>query len=281
MVNQRPSGPAAFRLQAAIISGSEPRIPEPPEGMRPALQALFGVGTALVVATTGMGILPLWASAALDLGAACCYLIGLRSALPHPPGALGVRHWLSAALLGAAAAPLTALLAVALALVVDPVLPWNFLLPFWLALVLGISPWLDASLRRGGGPEWGPTGLSLLLVTIPAPLFVLALAPANPAVLVGVGVGAGAAAPAWRLMRLAGVQPRPATLRALVVTAAVAASGAVTVRSGASGAVLPAAMLLGWYGLTGVCAEAGSRPRTPSAGFVVLAAALLALTAPA
>lgn len=281
-MNRRPAGAAALRLQAEIGESPERPVPARVEGGgRPSLLGLLGVGVALVVATTGLGVLPLWAAGPLDLGAAACYLVGLRSALPSPVRHSRRDYWLSGEMVESSAVPLTAVLGAALALQIDPGLPWLVLLPAWLALELGLTPWLDAESRAGAGPEWGPTALSILLVAVPAPLFVLALAPGVPSPLSALGMAAAAAAPTWRLVDLGESGADRTWARGLAVTLAVAVAGALSARVGASGAVLPAALLLGWYGLTGVCARPPGRPRLSAAGFVILAAALLAVTAPA
>ena len=73
-----------------------------------------------------------------------------------------------------------------------------------------------------------------------------------------------------------------AALAALGVALLLGVSAVLALRASAAGAVLPAALLVGWYGLTGVASRTRSEsPTLPSFGFVVLAALMLALTQPA
>jgi hypothetical protein len=249
--------------------------------MRPLLLAIFALAAALVVAISGLGVLaPIWGYL-LTLLAAATYVLGLRSFLPSRARA-GARFWLSPRLLEVAAVPLTAITAAVVLLTTSPGPVLVGVLAGWLFLVLGLGAWLDAAGSRGEGPPWGPTVLSLLLVSVPAPLLVSSLSPGVSPWLVALGVAGGTWGPGWRLVRMSGGGWRETATVALGVALLVAASALLALRARAAGAVLPAALLVGWYGLTGVASRPRSEaPVLPSLGFVVLAALMLALTQPA
>lgn len=267
-----------MRLEAEAVLGPAAVVEELADGVRPLLLVPFALGAAGVVALGGLGLLSPLAMGLLDLGAALCYLLALRSALPTDLPVNG-RRW--ALDVEVALVPLSALAAGASALVEGAQGPWNILVPIWIFVVLALGPWLDAQERAGSGPDWGPTLLSGLLVTIPAPCFAIGTAAGAPAPVVATSVAVAAVVPAWRLVRLAGRSDRYAWTAAGWVAAVMGVAAALTVRIDTQGALLPAALLLAWYGLAGVSAQAGRRPRGSFAGFVVLAAALLAITAPA
>ena len=249
--------------------------------MRPLLLAIFALAAALVVAISGLGVLaPIWGYL-LTLAAAATYALGLRSFLPSRARA-GARFWLSPRLLEVAAVPLTALTGAVVVLTTSPGPALVGVIAGWLVLVLSLGAWLDAAGSRGEGPAWGPTALSLLLVSVPAPLLVSSLGPGVAPWLVALGVAGGTWAPGWRLVRMSGRGWDESALVALGVALLVGASAVLALRASAAGAVLPGALLVGWYGLTGTASR--TRPESPvlpSLGFVVLAALMLALTQPA
>ena len=276
-MSRLPAGPAALRRQAEIGGLPQPHV----EAMRPLLLAIFALAAALVVAISGLGVLaPIWGYL-LALAAAATYVLGLRSFLPSRARA-GARFWLSPRLLEVAAVPLTALTGAVVLLTTSPGPVLVGLIAGWLVVVLGLGAWLDAAGSRGEGPTWGPTALSLVLVSIPAPLLVGSLGPGVAPWLVALGVAGGTWAPGWRLLRMAGRGWEEAALVALALALLVGASAVLALRARAAGAVLPAALLVGWYGLSGVASRTRSEPPAlPSLGFVVLAALMLALTQPA
>ena len=276
-MSRLPAGPAALRRQAEIGGLPEPHV----EAMRPLLLAIFALAAALVVAISGLGVLaPIWGYL-LTLAAAATYVVGLRSFLPSR-ARTGARFWLSPRLLEVAAVPLTALTGAVVLLTTSPGPLLVGVIAGWLFLVLGLGAWLDAASSRGEGPAWGPTVLSLLLVSVPAPLLVSSVGPGVAPWLVALGVAGGTWGPGWRLVRVSGRDWEDAALAALGVALLVGASAVLALRASATGAVLPAALLVGWYGLTGVASRSRSEsPRLPSLGFVVLAALMLALTQPA
>ena len=238
----------------------------------------FALLAAAVVGLAGVGIMAVPAAAALDLGAIACYLLALRSVLPSGPVRVG-RGWLSG--MAPAILPLAALASASLALASDPGLPWSLLTPVWWALVLALFPWLDADDARVRIPAWGPTVLAALVITVPVAFFVVAMGAGTPAPLMALGVGVGALVPSLSLIRLEGHSLAKAWEGAVVVALLMAGAAVLVSRLQVPGPLLPVAMLMGWYGLTGVAARHGAGRGRSFTVFVVLAAAVLAIAAPA
>ena len=68
--------------------------------------------------------------------------------------------------------------------------------------------------------------------------------------------------------------------RAIGVAVVVGLAAVIIATLQVPGPLLPVALLIGWYGLTGVASNGGRRRSLSFSGFVVLAAAMLALAAP-
>ncbi len=235
---------------------------------------LFAALSAAIVGLSGFGLLPDWAAALLDLGAIACYLLALRSVLPRWPP-LPLIDWSPTHGMAPALLVLSTFSSAAIALVLRPGLPWAVLVPLWVLLSLSVGPWLDGSCEHGGGPDWAAGALSALVVVAPVPILFLALGTEVAAPVRAAAVGAVLAVPSWRLIVISGGGPA-APQRALAVVLVLAAAAGVSALLPVAPAMLPVAMLLGWYGLCGV---AGRRSAT-AVGFVVLASALLAVAAP-
>lgn len=277
-MSRRPAGAAALRQQAGNGLTESPWRAEPSLSPRPSRATPFAVLAAAVVGVAGVGALPLAAAIALDLGAVACYLLALRSVLPRRPQ-LSAAPWLSG--MEPAVLPLAAFASASLALASDPGLPWTVLTPLWLMVVLVLFPGLDTADPRARVPEWGSTVVAALVITVPVAFFVVALGSGAAAPVLALGVGLGALVPTWSLIRLEGRSRASAWWRAGVVVALVAAAAVLVSRLQVPGPLLPVAMLMGWYGLTGIAAQPDSRQRGSFTVFVVLAAAVLAVAAPA
>ena len=278
LVSRRPAGAAALRQQAATGLGDSPLVADPSSHLWPPRVVPFALAASAVVGMAGMGIVPLPAAVALDLGAVACYLLALRSVLPRWP-LLSGPSWLSG--MEPAILPLAALASASLALATNPGLPWTVLTPFWLLLVLTLCPWLDAGDSQGQVPEWGSTVLAALVVTVPIAFFVVVMGAGTPTPLLALGVGMGALIPAFRLIRMEGHPWATAWERSALVAVLMAAAAILVARLQVPGPLLPVAMLMGWYGLTGIAAQRAPRQRGSFMAFVVLAAVVLAIAAPA
>ncbi|MHB8313401.1 MAG: hypothetical protein ACYDD0_08900 [Candidatus Dormibacteria bacterium] len=277
-MSQRLAGAAALRQQAGAGLVDNTSLIEAGVHAWPPRLVPFAMLAAAVVGLAGVGIMPLPAAAALDLGAVVCYLVALRSVLPRGPFQVGPT-WLSG--MEPAILPLAALAAGSLALASDPGLPWTVLTPLWLALALALFPWLYAGDDRVRLPAWGSTLLAALVITVPVAFFAVAMGAGTPAPMTALGVGLGALVPSLSLIQLEGHVLRDAWKAAVVVALLMAGAAVLVSRLQVPGPLLPVAMLMGWYGLTGVAAQQGTDRRRSFTIFVVLAAALLAVAAPA
>ncbi|MGH7610143.1 MAG: DUF5656 family protein [Candidatus Dormibacteria bacterium] len=276
----RPGGAASLRLEAEGGLGSGPEVADPHLHASPPRILPLAAVAAAVCALSGLGVLPGPASAALDLGAAGCYGLALRAALPRwPDGPSGRLGWLNG--MTPVVLPLAALTAACVALPQRPDLPWLVLLPLWALVVLTASPWLEAGLEHGYGPNWSSTALAVLAISVPLPIFALVFNPTVPAVVRALAAGAAVAVPTWRLVALSQRQPGQAWRRALVVVALLAVAAAASAWLQVPAALLPVALLLGWYGLTGVVSQRDGQSMASFVAFVVAAAVMMAVAAPA
>ncbi len=277
-MSRRPAGAAALRQQAGTGLIDSPLVTDPVSHLGPPRVVPFALAAAAVVGMAGMGMVALPAAVALDLGALACYLLALRSVLPRWPS-LSSPAWLSG--MEPALLPVAALASASLALATNPGLPWTVLTPGWLLLVLTLCPWLDGGDSRARVPEWGSTVLAALVITVPVAYFVVALGAGTPLPLLALGVGLGGLIPSFRLIRLEGNPWAVAWERAALVALLTAVAAILVARLQVPGPLLPVAMLMGWYGLTGIAAQGVPRQRGSFMVFVVLAAAVLAIAAPA
>jgi|GEM_PF-3155757 len=269
-----------MRLEAA--AGLEP-VPSRPGSalhLSPPRVTFFALAAAAGVGLTGTGIIPLPGSVCLDLGALAFYVLALKSSLPQEPGRLSLRllnprglehSWLA----------LVSLVGAALLLATSPGLPWSVVAPAWLAVMLGLGPWLDQGVDSERLPPWGATALSCLVVTVPVAFLVVGLTPGIPAPVQAFLVGMGCLVPSWRMVHLFGRTGPVAWERAGAVALLLASAAVLTSRLRVPGALLPVALLVAWYGLTGVAALRDRRQMSSYATFVLLAAAILAIAAPA
>jgi hypothetical protein len=275
---RRASGAAALRQQAQVGLEQSSFGQDRTERLWPPRLVGFAIVATAVVGLTGLGIMPPALEAALDLGALLCYLVALRAALPRwPPLADPRLRWLSG--MEPAILPVATLIAAALALGTSPGLPWTVVIPGWLLLVLAVFPWLEDGLPSGN-PSWGLTGVAALVITVPVPFFVVATSSGTPGPVVALLAALGAVVPSWRLIHLGGGTWSGSWPRAGAVALVVGLAAFLIARLQVPGPLLPVALLIGWYGLTGVAANPGHRRALSFSAFVVLAAAMLALSAP-
>ena len=280
MVIGRPAGAAALRLDAAEVLQDIPSHHEPGHHVRPPRVIPFAMAAAAVIGLTGTGILPVPATVGLDLGALFCYLLALRAVLPPHSG--HNRGWLSwADGMEPAVLALSAVLAGALLLASSPGMPWGVITPIWLLLMLTVCPWLEGGAEQQQLPAWGPTALACLIITVPAAFFVAAMTAGIPTPALAILVGLGSLAASWRMVRLTGRPAMVALERGAMVAVLMALAAVLTARLQVPGPLLPVALLVGWYGLTGVASLRDRRQLGAFATFVVLAAAILAIAAPA
>ena len=270
-----------MRLEAAAglepiqsDSGSSARHLSPPR------LTFFALAAAAAVGLTGTGAIPLLASAVLDAGALACYLLALKSSLPPEPRSLSPRL-LSVRGLEHSGVALASLVGAALLLATSPGLPWSVVAPVWLAVMLALGPWLDSGVDLERLPAWCATALSCLLVTVPVAYLVVGLSPGIPPPVQAFVVGLGCLVPSWRMVRLSGRAGAAAWERAGAVSLLLASAAGLTSRLRVPGALLPVALLVAWYGLTGVASMRDRRQMTSFTTFVLLAAAILAIAAPA
>ncbi len=216
---------------------------------------------------------------ALDLGAAVCYLVALRAALPRWPELPWSRlQFLNG--MGPALLPLAGLVSAAVALAEQPGLPGDVLLPLGLLLLLTFGPWLEVGEEKRSSGSWGPTALAMLTLAVPLPLFLLAMSPSVPAPVRAVTVAAAVLVPTWRLVSLHRHGGAQAWVCAGVVAVLVGVAGGVSAILWVPMPLLPVALLLGWYGLSGVVSQRDGRSTGAFAVFVVLAAVMLAVANP-
>lgn len=273
---RRPAGAAAQRLEVAEGSRELPMEggPLPLWAGRAAVVATAG----LVAVTVGLSRdgMPFPLGIALVLAALAAYALSLRLG---PTGA--GRPSASWRRLHPALVPATCVVGAVALLRAGAGSPWTWAVPAWAWLVLGAGPWLDRWTAVGRRPGGASTALSVLLVTLPVPYFLIALTPGLPAALAALAVGGGCLVPTWRMVRLSGLGFGPAWERAAIVAFITAVGLTVVAHLQVTSPLLPVATLVGWYGLTGI-ASLRDRSELPSfAAFVVLAAAILAISAPA
>ncbi|MGH7691778.1 MAG: hypothetical protein ACRENY_09410 [Candidatus Dormibacteria bacterium] len=274
-----PGGAAALRRDA--VSGLGMGVVEQPAGthLSPPRIVPFSLMAALVCALCGIGILPLAASVALDVGAAICYLAALRAALPRWPVLPWPRlHFLSG--MRPAVLPLTGLVSASVVLAEQPGLPGLVLLPVGVAVLLTVCPWLEVEEERRSASRWAATVLALLTILVPLPILVLALGPSVPAPTRGVAVALAVLLPTWRLVSLTRRGVLESLARAGVVAGLVGFAAGMSAAIQVPIALLPVALLLGWYGLAGVVSQRDGRSGGTFAAFVVLAAVMLAVANP-
>jgi hypothetical protein len=242
----------------------------------------FSLTAAAVCALTGLGILPVPAAILLDVGAAVCYLVALRAALPRWPELPWPRLQLLSGM-QPALLPLAGFVSASVALAEQPGLPGlpgEVVLPLGVLLLLTLGPWLEVAEERRSSARWGPTLLALLTLAVPLPIFILAMSPSVAAPVRAVTVAAVAMVPTWRLISLSRRSWSQAWRRALVVAALLGVAAGSSVLLTVPTPLLPVALLLGWYGLTGVVSQPNGRSTGAFAVFVVLAAVMLAVGHP-
>ncbi|MGA7088078.1 MAG: hypothetical protein WB116_07350, partial [Candidatus Dormiibacterota bacterium] len=161
----------------------------------------FALAAAAVCALSGVGILPVPVAVLLDVAAAACYLVALRSGLPHWPQLPWPRLRLLSGMRPAIVA-LAGLVSASVVLAEQPGLPGVVLLPVWALLLLAVTPWLEVGQDQGSSFRWGTTALALLTISIPVPLFILVMSPSVPAVVRAVTVATAVLIPTWRLVSL-------------------------------------------------------------------------------
>ena len=239
----------------------------------------FSLMAAAVCGLSGIGILPVPAAILLDLGAALCYLVALRSALPRWP----VLPWPRLNFLSGmqpAVLPLAGFVSASVALAEQPGLPGVVVLPLWVLLLLTVCPWLEVGEEKRASSRWGPTALALLTISVPLPLFILAMSPSVPAPVRAVTVAAAVLIPTWRLVSLTHRRWSQAWARAGVVAVLLGGAAGVSAILRVPIPLLPVALLMGWYGLAGVVSQRDGRSSGAFAAFVVLAAVMLAVANP-
>lgn len=269
-----PAGAAAQRLEVAAGLRELPTEASPPV----ARLAAAAVAVAVAVGLTGSGAVrpevggPLWL-----LGTAL--YLALWRLLPgayrgaRSRGALG--SW------GPMLIPAVCVVGAALVAQEPLAPPWPLALAAWVALTLSAGPWLDRAASRQRRPGTESTLLTALLVSLPIPYLAVALTPGLPAVVAGLAVATGCLLPSWRMVRLAGPAGGTAVERALIVALLTGAALTAAATSEVAGPLMVLAILVGWYGLTGIV-SLRDRSELPSfAAFVVVAAAVLAISAPA
>jgi hypothetical protein len=269
-----------MRLEA--VAGLEPVTsrPGPTRHLSPLMVTFFALAAAAAVGLTGTGVIPLPAAVGLDMGALACYLLALKSSLPGEAGGLGV-GLLNLRGLEHSLVAVASLVGAGLLLATSPGLPWSVVAPIWLAVMLGLGPWLEQGVDSERLPQRATTALSCLVVTVPVAYLVVGLSPGLPAPVQASLVGLGCLVPSWRMVLLSGRVGEVAWERAGAVALLLASAAVLTSRLRVPGALLPVALLVAWYGLTGVASLRDRRQMTSFATFVVLAAAILAIAAPA
>jgi len=239
----------------------------------------FSLMAAAVCGLSGIGVLPLAVAILLDLGAVLCYLVALRAALPRWPELpwprLQILSGMQPALL-----PLTGFVAAAVALAEQPGLPGELVLPLGVLVLLTWGPWLEVGEEKRSSSRLGPTALALLALAVPLPLFILAMSPSVPAPARAATVAAAVLIPSWRLISLTHRSWAQAWIRAAVVAVLLGLAGGLSVILRVPIPLLPVALLLGWYGLSGVVSQPNGRSTGAFAVFVVLAAVMLAVANP-
>ncbi|MGA7362157.1 MAG: hypothetical protein WCB86_04115 [Candidatus Dormiibacterota bacterium] len=275
----RPGGAAALRQAAESGLGVAPVDHSAELHLSPPRIVPFSLTAAAVCALAGLGILPAPAAVLLDVGAAACYLVALRAALPRWPElpwpSLGFLSGMQPAIL-----PLAGFVSASVALAEQPGLPGEVVLPLGVLLLLTLGPWLEVAEERRSSARWGPTLLALLTLAVPLPIFILAMSPSVAAPVRAATVAAVALVPTWRLISLSRRSWSQAWKRALVVTALLGVAAGLSVLLRVPTPLLPVALLLGWYGLTGVVSQPNGRSTGAFAVFVVLAAVMLAVGHP-
>jgi len=275
----RPGGAAALRQEAESGLGVAPVDHLVGLHLSPPRIVPFSLMAAAVCALSGLGVLPLVAAILLDLGAALCYLLALRSALPRWPELPWPRlHFLSG--MQPAVLPLAGFVSASVALAEQPGLPGVVVLPVGVLVLLTVCPWLEVGEEKRSSSRWGPTALALLIIAVPLPLFILAMSPSVPAPVRAATVAAAVLIPTWRLVSLTRRNWSQAWIRAGVVAALLGLAGGLSVILRVPIPLLPVALLLGWYGLAGVVSQRDGRSTGTFALFVVLAAVMLAVGNP-
>jgi len=239
----------------------------------------FALAAAAVCALSGVGMLPLLVAVLLDVAAAACYLVALRSGLPRWPQLPWPRLRLLSGMRPAIVA-LAGLVSASIVLAEQPGLPGVVLLPLWALLLLAVTPWLEVGQDQGSSLRWGTTALALLTISIPVPLFILVMSPSVPAVVRAVTVAAAVLIPTWRLVSLTRRGWAQPWLRAGVVAVVIGAAAGASVVLRVPIPLLPVALLMGWYGLAGVVSQRDGRSIGAFAVFVVVAAVMLAVASP-
>jgi hypothetical protein len=239
----------------------------------------FAMASAAVCALSGVGLLPLPLSVLLDVAAAGCYVVALRSGLPRWPELPWPRLRLLSGM-RPALLPLAGLASASVVLAEQPGLPGVVLLPLWVLLLLTVAPWLEIGQDQGSSFRWGTTALALLTISIPLPLFILVMSPSVPAVVRAVTVAAAVLIPTWRLVSLTRRGLAQPLVRAGVVAVVIGAAAGASVVLRVPIPLLPVALLMGWYGLAGVVSQRDGRSVGAFAVFVVVAAVMLAVAGP-
>ncbi|MGA8427824.1 MAG: hypothetical protein WB801_09620 [Candidatus Dormiibacterota bacterium] len=239
----------------------------------------FALAAAGVCALLGLGILPLPVAVLLDVAAGACYLVALRSGLPHWPQLPWPRLRVLSGM-RPAIVPLAGFVSASVVLAEQPGLPGVVLLPVWALLLLAVAPWLEVGQDQGSSFRWGTTALALLIISIPIPLFILAMNPSVPAVVRAVTVAAAVLIPTWRLVSLTRRGQAQAWVRAGVVAVVIGAAAGASVVLRVPIPLLPVALLMGWYGFAGVVSQRDGRSVGAFAVFVVVAAVMLAVAGP-
>jgi hypothetical protein len=278
-VSWRPGGAAALREEAEAGLGVAAVDKEANVHVSPPRIIPFALAAALICGLSGIGVLPPAAAALLDLGAAGCYLVALRSALPRWPELPWPRlRWLNG--MAPAALPLAVFATACIALAEQPGLPGVVLLPLWVLLLLTVCPWLEVGEEQGSGLPWTPTALAVMIITVPLPLFALAMSPSVSAPVRALAVGGAVLIPTWRLVSLSRRSWWRAWRRSITVAVLLGAAAGASVLLRVPIPLLPVALLLGWYGLSGVVSQRDGRSIGGFAVFVVLAAVMLAVASP-
>ncbi len=234
---------------------------------------------AAVCGLSGLGVLPLFAAILLDLGAVLCYLLALRAALPRWPEL----RWSRLQLLSGmrpALLPLAGFVSASVALAEQPGLPGEVVLPLGVLMLLTVGPWLEVGEESRSASRWGPTALALLALAVPLPILILAMSPSVPAPARAVAVAAVVLIPTWQLVSLTQRNSSQAWARAAVVAVLLGLAAGLSVILRVPVPLLPVALLMGWYGLSGVVSQPRGRSIGAFAVFVVLAAVLLAVANP-
>ena len=282
---RRPGGAAAQRAAAQAGLGLSPGGPGPaPRPAAPWRTLPLAVVVSAAMAMARPGAVGLGPALVLDTVAGLAYALSVR---------VGDGPLLSRARWGQAALPLAVLLVGAVGL---PELAGWALLGSGagaMAAALTVLPWLEGRLLRRPSPRLA-TLLALGGIVVVAAASLAATAPgvAAPARVAVAGVAGCAAA-----LRLGVIGGGPTTwlvLRAGLLGLVAAGVVVPLVRAAGAGPAAATALLLGWYGLTGVLAgtpiavPSGQLPAGARSGpllrggyglFVVLAAVVTALAA--